>query len=234
MPMRVERASPSSFITRDSSVRENRLAPSRNSVTTTMALISAQIEKLNSPGARSMASSLPSTYPSQPTSAAAISAGAMTSTSWASRADQCRREAILVTANQRRSVQARPNPSPSASSTISSCVRSGGRGSPPIQFCSDSGIEIRDGLAFQSGDLVFQHQLALLQAAHLHLIDMDIHVQPRDDLVQVAMLDAQLAQFLDIAEQLAINVVRAVFAVFRHDFTGPEAAAEAALSLQVA
>src|SRR5690606_19527273 len=176
----------------------------------------------------------PSTYPSQPTSAAAISAGAMMSTSCARRADQCRREAILVTANQRRSVQARPNPRPRASGTISSWVRNGGTGSPAIQVCNDSGIEVRDRLAFQSCGLVFQQQLAFLQAAHLHLIDMDIHVQPRDDLVQVAMLDAQLAQFLDIAEQLAINVVRAVFAVFRHDFTGPEAAAEAALSLQVA
>ena len=35
----------------------------------------------------------------------------------------------------------------------------------------------------------------------------DVHRQARDDLVEVAMLDAQLAQLLEVAEQLAVDVV---------------------------
>src|SRR5690606_10266937 len=194
MPMRVDSARPSSCITRDSTVRENRLAPSRNSVTTTIALISAHMENFMSPGARSIASSRASTKPSQPTSAAANSTGAKISTHSARRADQWRRLAILVVENQCRSRRASEKPSASASSTMRTCTRKAGTGSSPIQFCSASGIEVRDRLALQPCDLVLEHQLALLQPPHLHLIDMDVHLQACDHLVEVAMLDAQLAQ----------------------------------------
>src|SRR5437660_551265 len=70
-----------------------------------------------------------------------------------------------------------------------------------------SGIEIRDQLALQARDLVLEHELALLQALQLQLIDVQIERQARDDLVEITMLDAQLTQFFHVAEQLAVDVV---------------------------
>src|SRR5262249_30496386 len=70
-----------------------------------------------------------------------------------------------------------------------------------------SGIEIGNELALEPRDLVFQHELALLQPLQLQLIGVDVHRQARDDVIEVAMLDAQLAQLLHIAKQLAIDVV---------------------------
>ena len=56
-------------------------------------------------------------------------------------------------------------------------------------------------------DLVLEHKLALLEAFELHLIDMDVHRQPGDDIVEVAVFDAQPPQLVDVAEQLAVDVV---------------------------
>src|SRR5580658_93334 len=72
---------------------------------------------------------------------------------------------------------------------------------------SSSGIEIGYQLALELHDQVLEHQLALLETFELQLIDMDIHRQARDDLIQIAMFDAQLPQFLNVAEQVAVDVV---------------------------
>ena len=36
---------------------------------------------------------------------------------------------------------------------------------------------------------------------------MHIEGQPRDDLIQIAVLDAQLPQLLEVAKQLAVDVI---------------------------
>src|SRR5690606_15089319 len=70
-----------------------------------------------------------------------------------------------------------------------------------------SGIEIRDQLALEARDLILQYELALLQPLQLQLVDVDVHRQPLDHLVEIAVLDAQLPQFFDVAEQFAIDVI---------------------------
>src|SRR6185312_16637385 len=67
-----------------------------------------------------------------------------------------------------------------------------------------SGVQVRDQLALEASDLVLQHELAFLEALQLQLVGMDVERQSGDDIVQVAMLNAQLAQLLHVAEQLAI------------------------------
>src|SRR5690348_7200991 len=59
-----------------------------------------------------------------------------------------------------------------------------------------SGVQVRNQLALEPGDLVFEHQLALLQPLQLQLIDVQIEREARDDLVQVPVLDTQLSQLL--------------------------------------
>ena len=70
-----------------------------------------------------------------------------------------------------------------------------------------SGVEIGDQLALLAFDLVLEHQFAFLQALDLDLVDVDVHGEPGDHLVQVAVLDAELAQFFHVAEKLAVDVV---------------------------
>src|ERR1700758_4471116 len=70
-----------------------------------------------------------------------------------------------------------------------------------------SRIHIRDQLTFHARDLILEHQLALFEALQLQLIGMDIHREALDDFIEITMLDAQRAQLLDVAEQLAIDVV---------------------------
>jgi hypothetical protein len=60
------------------------------------------------------------------------------------------------------------------------------------------GDVVRDQTAFQPGDLVLQHQLALLETLELELIDRPLLCQPGDNCVQVTML---AAQFVQTAEQ---------------------------------
>src|SRR6185437_14732148 len=76
-------------------------------------------------------------------------------------------------------------------------------------LCSSSlsGVQVRNQLAFEACDLVLEGQLALLQAFQLQLVDMQIERESRDDLVEVAVLDAQVAQFLHAPEKLAVDVV---------------------------
>src|SRR5262249_20737650 len=62
-------------------------------------------------------------------------------------------------------------------------------------------------LAFHPRDLVLEHELALLEALELQLIGVDVHGEPLDDLIEVTMLYAQLPQLLDVAKQLAIDIV---------------------------
>jgi hypothetical protein len=55
--------------------------------------------------------------------------------------------------------------------------------------------------------LIFEQELAPLQALHLQLVDFEIHAEAGNDVVEIAMLDAQLAQALDVLEQIGIDVV---------------------------
>ena len=70
-----------------------------------------------------------------------------------------------------------------------------------------SRVQVRNQLALEPGDLVLEHQLALLQALELQLVGLEVERQARDDLVEVAVRDAQLPQLLDVLEELAIDVV---------------------------
>jgi hypothetical protein len=70
-----------------------------------------------------------------------------------------------------------------------------------------SRIEVGDQLAFEPRDLVLEHELAPLQALHLQLVDFEIHAEARNDVIEVAMLDAQLAQAFDVLEQIGIDFV---------------------------
>ena len=70
-----------------------------------------------------------------------------------------------------------------------------------------SGVEIRDELAFQARDLVLQHQFAFLQPLHLQLVGVHVEREAHDDLIEVPMLDAQVPQLLEVAKQLAVDVV---------------------------
>src|SRR5581483_789882 len=70
-----------------------------------------------------------------------------------------------------------------------------------------SGVEIGDELTLEPCDLVFQHELALLEAFELQLIDVHIEREAGDHLIEVAVLDAELAQLLHVAEQIAVDVV---------------------------
>src|SRR5256884_6929482 len=78
---------------------------------------------------------------------------------------------------------------------------------PVVHGSLRSGIEIRDQLTLESRDLILEHELALLQALQLQLVDVQIERQPRDDLVEITMLDAQLPQLFHVPEQLAVDVV---------------------------
>src|SRR5690606_11952429 len=53
-------------------------------------------------------------------------------------------------------------------------------------------VQIRNPVALELRDHVLQHQLPLLQAAEHDLIDIRIEREPRDDLIQVLVLYAQL------------------------------------------
>src|SRR3569833_3060465 len=80
-----------------------------------------------------------------------------------------------------------------------SSVQRGGAGVLPL--C----IEVRDQLAFHPGDLILQHELALLEALQLQLVGMDVERQAGDHLVQVPMINAQRPQLLYVAEQQTVD-----------------------------
>src|SRR5450631_4439248 len=73
--------------------------------------------------------------------------------------------------------------------------------------CLRSGVQVRDQQTLHARDLVLQEQLALFQALHLNLIHVYVERQARNDLIQVAVLDAQLPQLLEVAKQLAVDIV---------------------------
>src|SRR5579862_9166998 len=68
-------------------------------------------------------------------------------------------------------------------------------------------VQVGNELTLQARDLVLEHQLALLEAPQLQLIDVNVEREPRDHLIEVAMLDTQLPQLLEVAEQLSVDVV---------------------------
>src|SRR5262245_18090857 len=68
-------------------------------------------------------------------------------------------------------------------------------------------VEVGDQLALEPRDLILQHQLAFLQAPQLHFVDVQVHLQPVDDVIQVAMLDTQLPQALQPSERLGLDLV---------------------------
>src|SRR5690606_30572717 len=70
-----------------------------------------------------------------------------------------------------------------------------------------SRVEIRNQLAFQPSDLILEHELAFFQASQLELVDVQLHLQTIDDVVQVAMLDPQLSQPCEAPKSLSIDLV---------------------------
>src|SRR5262245_1753263 len=70
-----------------------------------------------------------------------------------------------------------------------------------------SGVQIRNELAFEARDLVLQHQFAFFQALHLQLVRIHVERQAHDHLIEIPMLDTQVAQLFEILEKLAIDVV---------------------------
>jgi hypothetical protein len=73
---------------------------------------------------------------------------------------------------------------------------------PRVRSC----VEIRYQLALQARDLVLEHELALLQALHLQFVDLEVHAESGNDVVEIAMFNAQLTQALDVLEQIRIDV----------------------------
>ncbi len=145
----------------------------------------------------------------------AVNAGAASTAPSATRDCQdVPRHAVGLRACQARAKWLAITPASAATAISTSCASADGEVSRANNCCrSLSGIEIGNGLALELGDLVLEQQLALLEAPHLQLVGAHVHLQLRDHLVQVAVLNAQLSQFLDIAEQLAIDVV---FVIVRH------------------
>ena len=80
----------------------------------------------------------------------------------------------------------------------------------PVASPSRSGVEVRDQLALEPRDLVLEHQLALLEAPHLHLVDVEVELQAMNHVVEVTVLDAQLAQPLQVLERLACRRCRSL------------------------
>jgi hypothetical protein len=70
-----------------------------------------------------------------------------------------------------------------------------------------SGVEVGNDFAAVSLDLVFENQFSFFETFELDLIDVDVHREARDDLVEVSVFDAQLPQFFDIAKQFAVDFV---------------------------
>src|ERR1051326_3093265 len=58
-----------------------------------------------------------------------------------------------------------------------------------------SGDVVGDQAAFQPADLIAQHELALLQALQMQLVDRALFSETRDHRVKVAMLASQFMQF---------------------------------------
>src|SRR5580704_432446 len=70
-----------------------------------------------------------------------------------------------------------------------------------------SGVQVRNQQALHARDLVLEKELTFFQTLHLDLIHVHIEREARNDLIQIAVLDAQLPQLLEVAEQLAVDVV---------------------------
>src|SRR5258708_23759657 len=70
-----------------------------------------------------------------------------------------------------------------------------------------SSVQVWDQLTFEPRDLVLEQQLALLEAFELQLVHMNVERQARDHLIEITMLDTQLPQLLEVAEQLTVDVV---------------------------
>jgi hypothetical protein len=70
-----------------------------------------------------------------------------------------------------------------------------------------SRIQIGDQFTFESGNLIFQHQLALLQPAQLHFVDVQVQLQAMDHVIEVTMLDAQFPQPFQAPESFGFDFV---------------------------
>src|SRR5207237_6095459 len=75
----------------------------------------------------------------------------------------------------------------------------GKRGAVPASTCpssaGSSSDDIRQQFAFDLGDLVFQHQLAFFQALQLQLVEGTALANPRDHVIEIAVLGSQSGEF---------------------------------------
>src|SRR5690349_162912 len=79
------------------------------------------------------------------------------------------------------------------------CTVKRGRSPKPTTTCPSSAWpssdDVRQQFAFDLGDLVLQHQLALFQPLQLQLIEGAAFGDTRDDVIEIAMLGSQSGEF---------------------------------------
>src|SRR5260370_42571050 len=71
---------------------------------------------------------------------------------------------------------------------------------------SPSCVEIRNELALQPRNLILEQELAPLEAFHLQFIDFEIHGEAGNDVIEIAGLDGQRPQALDVFEPIGFYV----------------------------
>jgi hypothetical protein len=67
-------------------------------------------------------------------------------------------------------------------------------------------VQVRYELALQPRDLILEHEFAAFETLHLQFVDFEIHGEARNDVIEITVLNAQLAQALDVLEQIGIDV----------------------------
>src|ERR1043166_3667186 len=79
------------------------------------------------------------------------------------------------------------------------CAVKRGRSPGPATTCPSSARassnDVRQQFAFDLGDLVLQHQLALLEALQLQLVERAAFGDTRDHVIEIAMLGSQSGEF---------------------------------------
>ena len=69
------------------------------------------------------------------------------------------------------------------------------------------GVQVRNARALELRDHVLEHQFALLEPLQHELVYVRVRHQPRDDLIEVPMLHAQLLEPLHVPEDLSFYFV---------------------------
>lgn len=68
-------------------------------------------------------------------------------------------------------------------------------------------IQVRNKLALQALDHVFEHQPTFFQAPQHDVIDIRVFRQVVDDVIQIAMFDPQISQSAGVLKRRCVNVL---------------------------